>query len=86
MTARITIMATHGRERAVAWARSSEDDVTRICAIALIFENVALALNLMRNLDEAQRSGNDNRIRKVRGRLDRVLAGIAWRSARSGRT
>lgn len=71
------IRAQHGRARAAAWARSSEDDVTRICAITLIFENVTLALNLLRDLDEAQRSGNDNRIRRVRRRFDKVLAALA---------
>ena len=65
------------RARAAAWARSSGDDVTRICAIALIFENVTLALNLLRDLDEAQRSGDDNRIRRVRRRFDKVLAALA---------
>jgi hypothetical protein len=71
------IRAQHGRARAVIWARSSEDDITRICAIALMLENVTLALNLMRDLDEAQRSGNDRKLAKVRRRLDRVLAAIA---------
>jgi hypothetical protein len=70
------IRAQHGRARAAAWARSSDDDVTRICAIALIFESVTLALNLLRDLDEAQRSGNDRKLAKVRRRLDRVLAAI----------
>ena len=51
------IRAQHGRARAAAWARSSEDDITRICAIAVVLENTALALNLLRDLDEAQRSG-----------------------------
>ena len=37
------IRAQHGRARAAAWARSSEDDITRICAIAVVLENTALA-------------------------------------------
>jgi hypothetical protein len=37
------IRAQHGRARAAAWARSSEDEVTRICAIALIFEKATRA-------------------------------------------
>ena len=57
--------------------RVFDDDVTRICAIALIFEKVTLALNLLRDLEEAQRSGIDNRSRKVRRRFDKVLAALA---------
>ena len=72
-----SIMAQHGRARAAAWARSSEDDITRICAIAVVLENTALALNLLRDLDEAQRSGNERKLAKVRRRLDRVLAALA---------
>ena len=71
------IRAQHGRARAAAWARSSEDDITRICAIAVVLENTALALNLLRDLDEAQRSGNERKLAKVRRRFDRVLAEIA---------
>jgi uncharacterized protein HemX len=73
------IRAQHGRARAAAWARSSEDDITRICAIALMLENVTLALNLLRDLDQAQRSGNDRKLAKVRRRLHRVLAALAAR-------
>ena len=69
-----SIMAQHGRARMAAWARAAEDDATRIVAVML--ENTRLALNLLRDLDEAQRSGNDRKLAKVRRRLDRVLAAI----------
>ena len=48
------IRAQHGRARAAAWARSSGDDVTRICAIALVLENTKLALNLLADLERAR--------------------------------
>ena len=70
-----SILAQHGRARMAAWARSTDDDVTRIVAIWL--ENVTLAVNLLRDLDEAHRSANDKKVAKVRRRLDRVLAGLA---------
>ena len=70
------IRLTQGRARAAAWARSA-DDITRICAIAVVLERTALALNLLRDFDEAQRSGKDRKVAKVRRRLDRVLEGIA---------
>ena len=70
------IALQHGRARAACWARS-EDDITRICAIAVVLENTALALNLLRDLDEAERSGNERRLAKVRRRFDRVLAALA---------
>jgi plasmid stability protein len=70
------IRAQHGRARAAAWARSSEDDIRSICAIAVVLENTALALNLLRDLDEAQRSGNDRKLAMVRRRLDRVLVAL----------
>jgi len=52
------IRAQHGRARAAAWARSSGDDVTRICAIALMLESATLALNLLADLERARQSGN----------------------------
>ena len=70
-----SIMALHGRARMAAWARAADDDATRIVAVML--ENTKLAVNLLRDLDEAQRSGNDRKLAKVRRRLDRVLAAIA---------
>jgi hypothetical protein len=71
------IMAQHGRARMAAWARSAEDDPTRI--VAVMFENTTLALALLRDLDRAHRSGNPKRVTKVRRRLDRVLAALATR-------
>ncbi len=70
------IGAQHGRARAVAWARSS-DDITRIVAVAVVLERTALALNLLRDLDEAHRSGSEKRKAKVSKRPDRVLASLA---------
>ena len=68
-------MAQHGRARMAAWARAADDDATRIVAVML--ENTKLAVNLLRDLDEAQRSGNERKLAKVRRRLDRVLAALA---------
>jgi len=65
------IMAQHGRSRTVQWARTADDDATRICAV--LFENTTLALALLRDLDRAHRSGSPKRVAKVRRRLDRVL-------------
>ena len=62
-----------------AWARAADDDATRIVAVML--ENTKLAVNLLRDLDEAQRSGNDRKLAKVRRRLDRVLVALASRGA-----
>ena len=67
------IRAQHGRARAAAWARSSEDDITRICAIALVLENTKLALNLLADLERARQSGNPKKVAKVNKRLDRLL-------------
>ena len=72
-----SIMAQHGRARMAAWARSAEDDATRIMAVML--ENTTLALALLRDLDDAHRSGNPKRVAKVRRRFDRVLATIEAR-------
>ena len=69
-----SIMALHGLGRMAAWSRAANDDATRI--VAVILENTKLAVNLLRDLNEAQRSGNDRKLAKVRRRLDRVLAGI----------
>ena len=69
-----SIMALHGRARMAAWARAADDDATRIVAVML--ENTKLAVNLLRDLDEAQRSGNDRKLAKVRRRLDRVLVAL----------
>jgi hypothetical protein len=66
------IRAQHGRARAACWARS-EDDVTRICAIALVLENTKLALNLLADLERARQSGNPRKVEKVSKRLDRLL-------------
>jgi hypothetical protein len=68
------ILALHGRSRMAAWARSAEDDPTRI--VAVMFSNTTLALALLRDLDRAHRSGNPKRVAKVRRRLDRVLAAV----------
>ena len=38
-----------------------------------MLENTKLAVNLLRDLDEAQRSGNERKLAKVRRSLDRVL-------------
>jgi hypothetical protein len=70
-----SIMALHGRARMAAWARAADDDATRIVAVML--ENTKLAVNLLRDLDEALRSRNDRKLAKVRRRLDRVLATLA---------
>ena len=40
----------------------------------MMLENTKLAVNLLHDLDEAQRSGNDRKLAMVRRRLDRVLA------------
>jgi hypothetical protein len=69
-----SIMAQHGRARMAAWARAADDDATRIVAVML--ENTKLAVNLLRDLEEAQRSGNDRKLAKVRRRLDRVLMAL----------
>jgi hypothetical protein len=69
------IFAQHGRARMAAWARAAEDDPTRIVAVML--ENTKLALALLRDLGSARRTGNPNKVAKVRKRLDRVLAAIA---------
>ena len=71
------IMAQHGRSRMVAWARTADDDGTRICAV--LFENTTLAVALLRDLDRAHRSGNPRRLAKVDRRLDRVLDTIVPR-------
>jgi hypothetical protein len=71
------ILAQHGRSRMVAWARTAPDDATRICAV--LFENTALAVALLRDLDRAHRSGNPKRVAKVRRRLNRVLDTIEAR-------
>ena len=71
------IMAQHGRSRMVQWARMADDDATRICAV--LFENTALAVALLRDLDRAHRSGNPKRVAKVRRRLNRVLDAIEAR-------
>ena len=72
-----SIMAQHGRARMAAWARSADDDATRICAVLL--ENTTLAMALLGDLDRAHRSGNPKRVAKVRRRLDRVLDTIEAR-------
>ena len=54
-----------------AWARAADDDATRIVAVML--ENVTLAVALLGDLERANRSGNPKTIAKVRRRLDRVL-------------
>jgi hypothetical protein len=69
-----SIMAQHGRARMAAWARSADDDATRICAVLL--ENTTLAVALLRDLDRAYRSGSQKRLARVNRRLDRVLASI----------
>ena len=68
------IRSLRGANAAAAWARSSEDDVTRICAIALVFENAKLALNLLADLERARQSGNPKKVAKVNKRLDTLLA------------
>ena len=69
------ILALYGRSRMAAWARAADDDATRIVAVML--ENVTLAIALLRDLESARRSGNGKKVAKVRRRLDRVLAAIA---------
>jgi hypothetical protein len=71
------IYAQHGRARMAAWARSAEDDPTRIVAVML--ENVTLAVALLGDLERAHRTGNPKKVDKVRRRLDRVLATLATR-------
>ena len=66
------IRAQHGRARAACWARS-EDDITRICAVALVLENTKLAVNLLADLERARQSGNPKKVAKVNKRLDRLL-------------
>ena len=68
--------AQHWRARGAAWARAS-DDITRICAIAVVLENATLALNLLRDLEEARRSGSEKRKAKVSKRLNKVLAALS---------
>jgi hypothetical protein len=70
-----SIKALHGRARMAAWARAADDDATRIVAVML--ENTKLAVNLLRDLDEARRSGNERKLAKVRRRLNKVLAALA---------
>ena len=53
-----SIMAQHGRARMAAWARTADDDATRIMAVML--ENATLAMALLGDLDRAHRSGNPN--------------------------
>jgi hypothetical protein len=60
-----------------AWARAADDDPTRIVAVML--ENVTLAVALLGDLERAHRSGNPKRVARVRRRLDRVLAALATR-------
>jgi hypothetical protein len=67
-----SIMAQHGKARMVAWARQCDDEATKF--VAVLLENTALALNLMRDLEEARQAGNAARMAKVRRRFDRVLA------------
>jgi hypothetical protein len=43
------------------WARAADDDATRIVAVML--ENTKLAVNLLRDLDDAQRSTRSKRRR-----------------------
>ncbi len=71
------IMAQYGRARMAAWARAAEDDPTRIVAVML--ENVTLAVALLGDLERAHRSGNPKRLARVRRRLDRVLAALETR-------
>ena len=52
-----------------------EDTPTRIVALPL--EGTKLALALMRDLVNAQKSGRSKRIEKVRKRLDKALAALA---------
>jgi hypothetical protein len=68
------IMAQHGRARMAAWARSADDDPTKV--VAILLENATLALNLMRDLEDARRSGNTKKLARVRRRLDRLLAAL----------
>ncbi len=58
-----------------AWARDAEDDPTKV--VAILLENATLAVNLMRDFEEARRSGNSRKLAKVRRRLDRLLAALA---------
>ena len=71
------ILAQYGQALMAAWARTADDDATRICAV--LFENTALAVALLRDLDRAHRSGNPTRVAKVRRRLNRVLDTIEAR-------
>jgi len=69
------ILAQYGHARMVAWARDAEDDPTKV--VAILLKNATLAVNLMRDLEEARRSGNSRKLAKVRRRLDRLLAALA---------
>ena len=72
-----SIMAQHGRARMAAWARSAEDDATRIMAVCLM--NSTLAMALLGDLDRAHRSGNPRKLARVNRRLDRVIDSIGTR-------
>jgi hypothetical protein len=65
------ILEQHGHARMMAWARGSDDEATKF--VAVLLQNTALAINLMRDLEEARQAGNAKRMMKVRRRLDRVL-------------
>jgi hypothetical protein len=66
-------------ERSNARARPRPDDeTTRLIAVMLV--NAKLAINLLRDLVIAQRSGKRAKIAKVRNRLDRVLAAAQARA------
>lgn len=69
------ILAQYGQARMAAWARDAEDDPTKV--VAILLENATLAVNLMRDFEEARRSGNSRKLAKVRRRLDRLLAALA---------
>ena len=60
-----------------AWSRAADDDPTPIVAVML--ENVTLAVALLGDLERAHRSGNPKGVARVRRRLDRVLAALATR-------
>jgi len=51
-----SIVAQHGKARMVAWARGSEDEATKF--VAVLLENTALAVNLMRDLEGARQAGH----------------------------
>ena len=61
-----------------AWARTADDDATRIVRRACSRTRRS-PLALLRDLDRAHRSGNPKRVAKVRRRLDRVLDTIEAR-------